>query len=95
MVKNMLIAIDKRGSINLPATIRRELGLSNGDYLDIQVIEGGAVLLQPVEIFGTVRLAKQGLNKLDEARQSGTAPMPAWLAEEMKDAESGPDPEVS
>jgi hypothetical protein len=43
----------------------------------------------------TVRLAKQGLIKLDEARQSGTAPMPAWLAEEMKDAESGPDPEVS
>ena len=29
----MLIAIDKRGSINLPATIRRDLGLSNGDYL--------------------------------------------------------------
>lgn len=59
------------------------------------MIEGGAVLLQPVEIFRTVRLAKQGLIKLDEARQSGTAPMPAWLAEEMKDAESGPDPEVS
>ena len=91
----MLIAIDKRGSINLPAAIRKELGLANGDYLDIQVIEGGAVVLQPVEIFRAVRLAKQGLAKLNEARQSGAAQMPTWLVEEMKDAEPDPEPKVS
>ncbi len=91
----MLIAIDKRGSINLPAAIRKELGLANGDYLDIRVIEGGAVVLQPVEIFRTVRLAEQGLAKLNEARQSGTARMPTWLVEEMRNAEPDPESKVS
>ena len=82
----MLIAIDKRGSINLPAAIRKALGLKNGAYLDMTVAEGGVVILQPVEIFRSVRLAKQGLDKLNEARQSGKAELPAWLAEEMKNA---------
>ena len=91
----MLIAIDKRGSINLPASIRKELGLANGAYLDIQVVEGGAVVMQPVEIFGTVRLAEQGLTKLKEARQSGTTDMPTWLSAEMNDAEPDPEPKVS
>jgi AbrB family looped-hinge helix DNA binding protein len=91
----MLIAIDKRGSINLPAIIRRELGLETGTYLDLRVEEGGVVILQPVEIFRTVRLAKQGLAKLNEARQSGTAEMPVWLSEEMRDAETDSEPEVS
>ena len=91
----MLIAIDKRGSINLPAALRKELGLKNGTYLDLSVSEGGGVVLQPVEIFRSVRLAKQGLDKLNEARQSGMAEMPAWLTEEMKNAEADPEPEVS
>jgi AbrB family looped-hinge helix DNA binding protein len=91
----MLIAIDKRGSINLPAAIRKELGLEIGAYLDLSLADGGAVVLQPVEIFRTVRLAKQGLAKLDEARQSGTDDMPTWLAEEMKNAETDPKPEIS
>jgi AbrB family looped-hinge helix DNA binding protein len=91
----MLIVIDKRGSINLPGAIRKELGLENGAYLDLSIAEGGAVVLQPVEIFRTVRLAKQGLAKLDEARQSGTDVMPAWLVKDMKDAETDPKPEIS
>jgi AbrB family looped-hinge helix DNA binding protein len=91
----MLIAIDKRGSINLPAAIRKELGLENGAYLDLSVAEGGALVLQPVEIFRTLRLAEQGLAKLKEARQSGTEDMPVWLAKEMKDAEADPEPEIS
>ena len=91
----MLIAIDKRGSINLPANIRKELGLQSGAYLDLRVEEGGIVVLQPVEIFRSVRLAKPGLAKLEEARQSGTAEMPAWLEQEMKNAQSDPEPEVS
>jgi AbrB family looped-hinge helix DNA binding protein len=91
----MLIAIDKRGSINLPASIRKELGLSKGDYLAIQVIEGGTIVLQPVEFFRTVRLAEKGLAKLNEARQSGTDRMPTWLVEEMLNAEADPEPKVS
>ncbi|MHB9097049.1 MAG: AbrB/MazE/SpoVT family DNA-binding domain-containing protein [Syntrophales bacterium] len=91
----MLISIDKRGSINLPAVIRKELGLKNGAYLDLTVAEGGVVILHPVEIVRSVLLSEQGLNKLNEARQSGEAEMPAWLTEEMKDAEADPEPEVS
>ena len=91
----MLIAIDKRGSINLPAVIRRELGLETGAYLDLRVEEGGVVILQPVEIFRSVRLAPQGLEKINEARQSGNADMPEWLIEEMNNAEADPEPEVS
>ena len=53
------------------------------------------LILQPVEIFRSVRLAKQGLDKLNEARQSGKAEMPAWLTEEMKNAEADPEQEVS
>ena len=91
----MLIAIDKRGSINLPAAIRKELGLDKGTYLDVTVAEGGAIILQPVEITRTVRLSKQGLEKLDEARQSGKGHIPDWLVKEMKNVEADPEPEVS
>ncbi|MGA2404425.1 MAG: AbrB/MazE/SpoVT family DNA-binding domain-containing protein, partial [Syntrophobacteraceae bacterium] len=41
----MIIAIDKRGSINLPASLRRELGLKNGDHLNLSVEEGGVIVL--------------------------------------------------
>jgi len=91
----MLIAIDKRGSINLPAAIRKELGLESGTYLDMTVAEGGVVVLQPVEIIRTVRLAEQGLGKLSEARQSGRTSLPDWLGKEMKDAETHSEPEIS
>jgi AbrB family looped-hinge helix DNA binding protein len=94
-MKDMLIAIDKRGSINLPASIRKDLGLVNGAYLDIEVIKGGAVVMQPVEIFRTVRLDKQGLTKLDEARKSGVTEMPTWLSEEMAYAEPDPESKIS
>ncbi len=37
----MPITIDKRGSINLPADVRKSLGLQPGTHLDLQVVEGG------------------------------------------------------
>ena len=91
----MLIALDKRGSINLPSTIRKELCLESGTYLDLQVMDGGAILLQPIAIYQGIQLGKQGLDKLTEARQSGTASMPAWLTKEMKHAETDPESEIS
>ncbi|MBI5606980.1 MAG: AbrB/MazE/SpoVT family DNA-binding domain-containing protein [Deltaproteobacteria bacterium] len=91
----MLIALDKRGSINLPSTIRKELGLESGTYLDLQVMDGGAMLLQPIAIYQGIRLGKQGLQKLAEARQSGTTSIPTWLTKEMKHAEVDPEPEIS
>jgi AbrB family looped-hinge helix DNA binding protein len=47
----MLVAIDKRGSINLPSTITNELGLDIGTHLDIEVLEGGSIVLTPVTIY--------------------------------------------
>jgi AbrB family looped-hinge helix DNA binding protein len=91
----MIIAIDKRGSINLPASIRKELGLKVGDHLNLSVEEGGAILLQPVAIYPTIRLNESGLARLKEARESGHGTMPDWFVEEMKDAEADPEQQVS
>ncbi len=87
----MLITIDKRGSINLPLAVRRELGLEQGTYLDLSVEPGGRICLHPVAIYRTVRLDDQGLAKLEEARKSGTADLPEWLCREMKNAEADSD----
>ena len=84
----MIIAIDKRGSINLPAILRKELGLKSGDQLDLSVAEGGIIVLQPVVVYPLVKLSDIGLTKLKEARESGVGAMPDWLAEEMKDAQA-------
>jgi AbrB family looped-hinge helix DNA binding protein len=91
----MLIVIDKRGSINLPAAMRRQLGLEIGSYLDLQLAEGGLVVLQPVEIVKSIRLSETGLEKLSEARKSGTAKMPPWLQRDMNDADPKTESEVS
>ena len=91
----MIIAIDKRGSINLPASLRKELGLKNGDHLNISVEEGGIIILQPVAIYPTLQLSEQGLAKLKEARESGVGAMPSWLSEEMKDAGADSKQKVS
>ncbi|MDR3569543.1 MAG: AbrB/MazE/SpoVT family DNA-binding domain-containing protein [Syntrophobacteraceae bacterium] len=91
----MIIAIDKRGSINLPAALRKELGLKNGDHLDLSVEEGGVIILQPVAIYPTVRLSEQGLEKLKEARESGLSEMPSWFGKEMEDAKADSNRKIS
>ena len=87
----MLVAIDKRGSINLPSAMRKEMGLGTGSHLDIEVLEGGAIILTPVAIYPTVKLNEKGLRKLAEARRSGTAKMPALLAKKIKNARTDAD----
>ena len=82
----MLVTIDKRGSINLPASIRKDLGLENGSYLDLSIQDGGAVLLRPMTVYPTIRLSDDALNKLDVARSSGVGEMPDWFAMEMRNA---------
>jgi AbrB family looped-hinge helix DNA binding protein len=91
----MIIAIDKRGSINLPASLRKKLGLKNGDHLDLSLVEGGIIVLQPVAIYPTVQLSEKGLTKLREARKSGVGEMPAWFVEEMENAEADSKQQVS
>jgi AbrB family looped-hinge helix DNA binding protein len=91
----MLIAIDKRGSINLPLALRRELGLENGTYLELEVVKGGGITLHPVSIYPNLRLSDQGLAKLKAARESGTGKLPEWLIKEMKSARAHPDKKIS
>jgi len=87
----MLVAIDKRGSINLPSAIRKEMGLDTGTHLDLEVLEGGSIVLTPVAIYPTVKLSEKGLKKLTEARKSGTVKMPAKLAKQIRNARSDAD----
>ena len=90
----MLITIDKRGSVNLPAVLRKELGLSAGSYLDLTVEEGGVIILHPVSIFPSLRLNDQGLEKLREARESGRGKLPHWVVKDMKNARNNTDPKI-
>ena len=87
----MLVAIDKRGSVNLPSTIRKEMGLDTGTHLNLEVLEGGAIVLTTVAIYPTVSLNERGLKKLSEARKSGTVKMPAQLAKQIKNARTDTD----
>jgi len=84
----MLIAIDSRGSINLPVSLRKELGIGCGTYLDLEVEEGGTIVLHPVTVFHAVTLSKRGLAKLQEARGSGKGKMPDWLDADVKNAQT-------
>lgn len=87
----MLVTIDKRGSISLPTSIRKNLGLTPGSHLELSLEAGGAISLYPVEIYRTVKLNDSGLGKLQEARESERAEFPDWFIEECKNA--GTDPE--
>lgn len=82
----MLVTIDKRGSISLPASLRKNLGLCSGAHLELTMEPGGAITLFPVEIYRTVRLNDSGLQKLHEARESESGALPEWFAEEVKNA---------
>lgn len=86
----MLVTIDKRGSVSLPASFRKEFGLQPGTYLDLSVLSGGTIVLNPVAVYPTVRLAPEGLVKLAEARESGTAELPDWLKGDITDAKADP-----
>ena len=79
----MLVQIDQRGSLNLPIKIRQSLGLEKGSNFELEVAEGGDIILHPVEIHRTVRLSNQGLERISEARQSGEGELPNWLLDEM------------
>lgn len=87
----MLVAIDKRGSINLPSTIRKEMGLDTGAHLDLEVLDGGAIVLTPVAIYPALKLNEKGLKKLAKARKSGTVKMPPELAKRIKNAGTDAD----
>lgn len=82
----MLITVDKRGSINLPKTLRKEFGIESGTCLNLEIEEGGAIVLHPVTVYPAIRLSKPGLDKLEDARRSGKGKMPEWMVKEIKNA---------
>jgi AbrB family looped-hinge helix DNA binding protein len=82
----MLVSVDKRGSIGLPAAVRKSLNLQPGSFLELSILEGGNLALSPVIVYPTVRLSEKGLAKLTEARQGGVDEMPDWLRKEMDNA---------
>jgi AbrB family looped-hinge helix DNA binding protein len=87
----VLVSIDKRGSISLPATVRKDLGLVPGTFLDLTILDGGKLALSPVAVYPTVRLSATGLAKLDEARLGGVGQLPDWFREDMTDAATDPE----
>jgi AbrB family looped-hinge helix DNA binding protein len=87
----MLITVDKRGSINIPKTLRKELGIESGSYLNLEVEEGGAIVLQPVSVYPSIRLNKKGLAKLEEARKSGREKLPKWIVGDIENAGTHPE----
>ena len=87
----MLVSIDKRGSISLPAAVRKNLNLYPGTFLDLSVLDGGNLTLSPVVVYPTVRLSDEGLAKLVEARQGGVEQISDWLRKEISDASTDPE----
>ncbi len=82
----MLVTIDKRGSISLPASVRKDLGIRPGTHLELSVAPGGAITLFPVEIYRSITLSDAGLSKLKEARASEPGSFPEWFDKELADA---------
>jgi AbrB family looped-hinge helix DNA binding protein len=87
----MLVTIDKRGSISLPASLRKDLGLGPGSHLELTIEPGGAITLYPVEVHRTIQLNEAGLSKLKAARDSGTGTFPDWFDQELSHARTDTD----
>ena len=81
----MLVTIDKRGSLSLPASVRKDLGFRPGTHLELTVEPGGIITLFPVEIYRSITLSDAGISKLKEARASEPVAFPEWFDQELAD----------
>jgi AbrB family looped-hinge helix DNA binding protein len=63
----MKLKLYKGGVLKLPAAIRRELGLKEGDEL-LVTIEGGAIKLVPLGLVDPVEVYSSELGGVDEDR---------------------------
>ncbi len=84
----MLVAVDRYGNITLPGPLREKLGLEKEAYFELSVEDQGSIILHPVTVQRTIRLNENGLNKLKDARKSGTGKLPEWLTEDMESAKA-------
>src|SRR6266508_3242729 len=84
-----LLKILRSSQITLPAELRRQFGLAEGDYLEAQAVKEG-ILLKPVSVVERQK-AGQALGKLlarVHAKQSASKLSPRgqeeWIAQEVK-----------
>jgi AbrB family looped-hinge helix DNA binding protein len=71
-MKRGIAQLSGRGTLTLPAEIRRRLGLEEGDVLMVEVRDGSVVLtptvLTPVELYTDERVAEfDGASRMTEA----------------------------
>jgi AbrB family looped-hinge helix DNA binding protein len=63
----MIISINSRGTLTLPAEFRKKLALKEGDHLEI-TIDKGKIVITPVAIVPKIFiLSEKGRNKEKEA----------------------------
>ena len=70
-----LVRMLRGGQVTLPAEARKALKLSEGDYLDLEVTDGG-LTLKPVTVVDRAEADRQLDKILSRAKYTGPAPAP-------------------
>lgn len=84
-----LLKILRSSQITLPAELRRQFGLSEGDYLEAQAVKEG-ILLKPVSVVERQKAGQALVKLLDRvhAKQPASKLSPReqeeWIAQEVK-----------
>ena len=65
MANKPIVQVSGRGSITLPAPIRRQLGLADGDVLTVE-IRDGAIVLTPAHVTEVELYTDQRLREFDQ-----------------------------
>jgi AbrB family looped-hinge helix DNA binding protein len=79
------------GQVTLPVDVRQKLNLTEGDFLEAELVESG-VLLRPLSDIERERAWERILKAPEDAEYLGPQPRPApeeeeeWLAAEIKTA---------
>ena len=67
----MLVKVRRAAQITLPLAIREAARLEEGDYLEAEVTEAGAILLRPVSIAGREPTPEQDAEILAAVDEAG------------------------
>jgi AbrB family looped-hinge helix DNA binding protein len=84
-----LLKLRRAAQITLPAELRRQFNLSEGDYLEAEAVKDG-ILLRPVSIIEREKARKELIAVLDRvhAKQRPSTKSPKeeeeWIAQEIK-----------
>src|SRR5712691_7799475 len=79
-----LVRVKRSAQITLPAELRKQFHLEEGDYLEAEAVEGG-ILLKPVSVVDRAQAGKQLLELLERvhAKQPPSDKSPQEEAEEI------------